>query len=223
MIATTVDEQGTRRAVTKLVDDERLVSCTCCTVEDCCAYPASGLGRDKWDNNDLPDTLEINWAPDYAATVVTKSGGSYTGSGLTLQIVSGSWVLSDDTDSTTVGICLLKGAGGRVDDQWADSYTLDGGGFTITVYRTGLCQWEATDNNYPSGIGDITGTVSALIVFYGNSTSDDDRLQRFEASISYGFPQLQDSGSFGGLKDINNSPEGDYEFNGNVEITVTTP
>jgi hypothetical protein len=222
MIATTVDESGTRRAVTKLVEGERLVSCTCCTVEECCTYPASGLGRDKWDNNDLPDTLEINWAPDYAATVVTKSGSSYTGSGLTLQIVGGSWVLSDDTDSTTVGICLLKGAGGRVDDQWADSYTLDGGGFTITVYRTGLCQWEGTDDNYPSGVGDITGTVSGFIVFYGNGTSDEEKLQRFEAGISYDFlPELQDAGAFSGTKENNNTPAGDYEFNGNVEITVT--
>lgn len=217
MIATTVDESGTRRAVTKLVEGERLVSCTCCTVEECCAYPASGFGRDKWDNNDLPDTLEINWAPDYAATVVTKSGGSYTGNGLTLQIVSGSWVLSDDTDSTTVGICLLKGAGGRVDDQWADSYTLDGGGFTITVYRTSLCRWEASDDNYSSG--GLVGTVSGLIEFDGNTSNDEEKLQRFEASIAYAFPG--DGGAFGGLKDINNTPAGDYEFNGNVEITVT--
>jgi hypothetical protein len=42
MIATTVDESGTRRAVTKLVEGERLVSCTCCTVSaECCVYPAS--------------------------------------------------------------------------------------------------------------------------------------------------------------------------------------
>jgi len=42
MIATTVDESGTRRAVTKLVEGERLVSCTCCTsAAECCVYPAS--------------------------------------------------------------------------------------------------------------------------------------------------------------------------------------
>jgi hypothetical protein len=42
MIATTVNESGTRRAVTKLVEGERLVSCTCCTVgAECCVYPAS--------------------------------------------------------------------------------------------------------------------------------------------------------------------------------------
>lgn len=220
-IATTVDESGIRRAVTKVIEGERLVSCTCCTAEEaCCTYPASGFGRDQWDNDDLPDTLEINWAPNYSATVVTRSGATYTGDGLTLQIVSGSWVLSDSENTTTVGICLLKGEGGRVDDVWEDAYLVDDGfGFALTVYRTGLCTWEGTDTNYE--IFGETGTLSALIQFNGNLNNDENSVQRFSATMSYAFPS--DSGAFGGTKDNNGDPQGNYEFGGSVVLTVTTP
>lgn len=40
-VKTVVDQEGTRKVLTKLVDDERRVSCSCCASSQCCVYPAS--------------------------------------------------------------------------------------------------------------------------------------------------------------------------------------
>ena len=57
-IKTIVDEAGVRRVITKLVDEERKVSCACCTPTVCCMYPAAELGV-SYTEDDLPDTIDV--------------------------------------------------------------------------------------------------------------------------------------------------------------------
>jgi len=159
MIATTVDESGTRRAVTKLVEGERLVSCTCCTaVAGCCMYPASQLGV-GYTASDLPNTLEIT---NGGTTVTaTKSGSSYPFTfginSLSLQVIGGSWAFDPAPDewSNWVNSCLITDdAGINVKDTFADTYnyTVVWNGNTLqsgTISRDSLCLW--TNKDIPPG------------------------------------------------------------------------
>ena len=96
MIATTVDEFGTRRAVTKLVDDERLVSCTCCVIV-CCMYPADQLGI-GYTEDDLPDTIDVlvSISPTVSQRFLMSRNGSEYGP-VTTTFTVGLITLSYDT------------------------------------------------------------------------------------------------------------------------------
>lgn len=240
MIATTVDESGTRRAVTKLVDGDRLVSCTCCTSEACCLYDANTLYETEFlQYEDLPETWnEGEFTKLDPPLTAPQMGDNPDGwfDGFTAYYTDPNFVFGnmgyigiyDSTDTlyssaidfapVALGTCLND----FLTDDFPDTLGMSGGGFELTVYRTGPCRWEFTDNNYPYGIGGITGTVSGLIVFHGDNPNDTDKWQRFEASIGYNFPDAQDGGAFGGFKEFNDNstPLYNYVFNNSVVITV---
>ena len=129
MIATTVDEFGTRRAVTKLVDDERLVSCTCCTAgESCCVYPAScGLG---------PASITF-----YGGTL-SGSSGTYgdTTNGVILE--SGVWAVYRNSVRTTTD-CIGMATIGSVSiaailpSSLSLSFVFSGNTYTSTLAFSG--------------------------------------------------------------------------------------
>jgi hypothetical protein len=155
MIATTVDESGTRRAVTKLVEGERLVSCTCCT-EGCCPYPAEQLGIGYLEE-DLPDTITFdpNFSADIGAALqtATRSGEIYTTPTYTYTILGNTFtktssvgrglegdpgvdvwgVLQDGLDPSNPNRCLFRvGDSDSLDSvEWRDDY-LDT--YTVNTY-----------------------------------------------------------------------------------------
>lgn len=47
-----------RRIITKLIDGQRRVSCSCCEEAMCCPYPADQLGV-GYTEDDLPDTIDV--------------------------------------------------------------------------------------------------------------------------------------------------------------------
>lgn len=208
---------GQRRIITKVVSGERRVSCSCCGGEpSCCYFPASGSGRDQWGNDDLPDSVAVNWSPR-PSTNLSKSGATFSGGGITLQIEGGQWRLSDDEGARTVGVCLFRGSGEVVDDLWEESYVVDSEveGFAITVNRTGLCSW--------SGSEIIGGNrINASLSFDGNLSSNLDTRQKWNAGISVlnlADPQL--AFSEGGTKSVSNTPVGEYLFSGEVRVIVS--
>jgi hypothetical protein len=102
-------------------------------------YSAQALADGKYEASDLPDA-------------VTISGVSYSRSGTSYGNTTNGVIFEEDvwakyTNGTrSERPCLIQGG---VEDQFADSYTLDasigdlvGGG---TVTRISLCRWEGTD------------------------------------------------------------------------------
>ena len=147
MIATTVDEQGTRRAVTKLVEGERLVSCTCCTPVDitCCLldtdldlvlYPNGAITQDK-----LPPTIVLDGVTYSLGTL----GYGDTTNGVFLE--SGVWAVYKSGVRTTRR-CLVSNIATDIEDEFPDTLTATYSNFGLTVTasltRTSICLYEGT-------------------------------------------------------------------------------
>jgi hypothetical protein len=225
MIAVTVDESGTRRAVTKLVEGERLVSCTCCTTAECCMYPANQLGI-GYTEDDLPDTIDVDGIILGVPTrIIASRNGSFYGP-INQSIFNGTafstyvFVGTNDFDeivwfeNTTNGVgvglgepCLILGnfsEPSAIDDTFADTYEVN---FltdkTVTVTRESLCFWFGQQT--------IDGFVYEASLAYNDATYS------WEAGFS-----TQDVGSSLNTKDGDqNTPVGSYP--GDYAITVTEP
>lgn len=164
MIAVTVDELGVRRGVTKLVSDERLVSCTCCNTV-CCPYPADQYGI-LFDADDLPDELVFNLYVDGSLVDSYTAAKNATGNGIywwdfgsdsrALRHEDGAWTLfaqdfpGDLPPSQQVGSgnCLidaLDAAPGPVfEDLFSDTYTATDGITSVELVRQSACTWTGT-------------------------------------------------------------------------------
>lgn len=112
-VKTVVDQEGARKVLTKLVDDERRVSCSCCAAgQTCCVYPAScGVG---------PDAVEF-----YGGTL-SGSGTSFgdTENGVILE--GGAWAVYRNGVRTERDCLGLASGGGtaNVAASLASSYAL---------------------------------------------------------------------------------------------------
>jgi hypothetical protein len=149
VIAVTVDESGTRRAVTKLVEGERLVSCTCCTAADitCCLldtqldldlFPNGAITQDK-----LPPTIVLSGVQYSLGTL----GYGDTTNGVFLE--SGVWAVYKSGVRTTRR-CLISNVATDIEDEFPDTLTLTYAAFGYTVTasltRTSLCTYEGLDS-----------------------------------------------------------------------------
>lgn len=158
MAIKTTGEGANRRIITKLVDGQRRVSCSCCQTETgCCMYPADQLGIGYLEA-DLPDEVRITIAGTGGdSRIAARSGseysyGSYGGiANLKLGVDDGAWVFIPNADNLSAYVqqCLNgEDAEFTVEDTFADtySYTLVFNGNTIesgTITRTGLCTWSS--------------------------------------------------------------------------------
>jgi hypothetical protein len=235
MIATTVDESGTRRAVTKLVEGERLVSCTCCTAADitCCLldtqidlvlYPSGAISQDK-----LPPTIILDGVTYSLGTL----GYGDTTDGVFLE--SGVWAVYKSGVRTTRR-CLVSNIATDIEDEFPDTVTVSYSNFGLTVTtsltRLSLCYYEGTftfDGTdydvllYQNGGGSLlqegnAWTLSGPIIGVADFGSG---LEAFLAGSNYS-------------TSTNNQPVGSYtgEFGENADgfgapitltATVTTP
>lgn len=165
------------RIITKVVNAERRVSCSCCEVVECCMYPADELGGGYLEA-DLPDALQVNWAGQSTGEV-GKSGSEYISGNVTLKRNEAGtlWILEDSsTDPKTtrfVGRCLIRGDGNLtqgndlVEDNFADIYNVYipyDGGVDIEVTRTSLCQWYGT--------AVIGGLTYGATLYYNDGAGD---------------------------------------------------
>jgi hypothetical protein len=170
------------RIITKVVNGQRRVSCSCCPSEEgCCMYPAQAFYDERYTEDDLPNTLIIN-PFDLNATEsveVSRDGliyGPYQFfEGYSQQVtifenfenVGPRWVL----EQTGVGVlddspCLFQSFSNGVEvgpagitDAFADTYTVYVNGLadvfdeTFLVIRRSLCVWSSdVDEGEPSGV-----------------------------------------------------------------------
>ena len=155
-----VDESGTRRVITKVVDGNRLVSCACCETV-CCMYPADQLGV-GYTADDLPDTIDVSGQIMGVPTriIVSRNGSQYgpfnqsTSGGVTFTDtllvdlnVSGNlaWLFNSDAIGDP---CLFLADNSEqyvVDDTFEDFYTVEFlDGKQVVVNRETRCSWFGT-------------------------------------------------------------------------------
>jgi hypothetical protein len=229
MIATTVDESGTRRAVTKLVDGERLVSCTCCTPVDitCCLldtqidldlYPNGAISQDK-----LPPTIILDGVTYSVGTL----GYGDTTNGVFLE--SGVWAVYKSGVRTTRR-CLVSNIATDIEDEFPDTLTVTYTYSTITVTssltRVSLCSYQ--------GIFTFDGFDYDVQVFQngGGLLLQEGNTWTVRGPIILVTPGLDDVlQGYNSTTSINNQPVGSYQGEladddgvmTTLTITVTTP
>lgn len=158
-IKTTGTGEGLR-ILTKTEGGVKRVSCSCCD-EVCCPYPADQLGI-EYTQDDLPDTVSLDISFDSAPGnrfVLFRNGSEYgphvetVGGGtvshfIIAEVFGGllQWVdlkvLSSGGESlTSYGPCLYETTGSRVEDTFADTFTVSGP-VSGTVTREDLCVWR---------------------------------------------------------------------------------
>jgi hypothetical protein len=147
--------EGQRRIITKVVNGQRRVSCSCCESEpSCCMYPADELGN-LYVEDDLPDAVTVNWAGRFTGSM-SKSGSGYESGTVSLQVIDHKWTLKDtstDPESVrVVGRCLIQGDGNLtqgddlVEDRFEDTYTMSPPSLNGTpLVRRELCLWDDGD------------------------------------------------------------------------------
>ena len=166
MAIKTTGEGANRRIITKLVDGQRRVSCSCCEEAVCCMYPADQLGV-GYQEADLPDEVRITIAGTGGdSRIAARSGseysyGSYGGiANLKLGVDDGAWVFIPNADNLSAYVqqCLVgEEAEFAVEDTFADTYNISYSNpatASTTVTRESLCVWR----------GQTTVTI------FGNST-----------------------------------------------------
>lgn len=161
-----------RRVITKVVDEERRVSCSCCVTAECCMYPARAVEDESIAFEDLPDVviysnrgmdgnvtfnkleapveLTIGFMAYYLA-----QGSPAIGSGDEDVIYLGedqNWINWVSAGLNAVGLCLIEGfnVASGVIDNFEDTYSYDlvFNGSTLesgTITRIGLCIWSNTN------------------------------------------------------------------------------
>jgi hypothetical protein len=204
---------------TQLVGNEQriitkggLISCSCCSGQDgCCMYPATLFGS-AYGAADLPDSVTVNWSGRYNGTL-NKSGSSYVGGGVTLQIVNDVWQLSDSNGTRTVGNCLFAEFNSPlVTDQFEDSYRFIQNyppfEQNIILERKSLCYWEGT--------GDF-GSCNYYLIYGDGGFTGIPPIWRVSAIGFGGF--CGEGAILGKSSGSGNTPEGVYDDGvGGVEI-----
>ena len=146
---------STRRVLTKVVNGQRRVSCSCCEV-GCCMYPASLLGE-AYADDDLPDVangLQKNTPPVDAGEYGLVYYGDPNAITFGNQIVylDGAWKEVIDFAIGSANECLFP----AFEDDFADTYTTVGiDEVEVTVVRKELCVWEGqvtVPNAFGSGL-----------------------------------------------------------------------
>jgi hypothetical protein len=222
---------GDRRIITKVVNGQRRVSCSCCEDVECCMYPAEAVESGLITFEDLPDEiLTVNGfslpkvGPLDASGLVPFPYLVYYGQlGEGVGIATGEGLWSNQTDfsggfgSTVDLACLFDGRFPKPEssdwyvDNFADIYNFDTGeGTTGTVTRELLCVWRGLTNN------------GCPVILSYDIDPDGDPRERLKWSIAVTF--FNDAFGCEGVglfvKNIQNSPEGEY-FSPVADFPVT--
>lgn len=162
-IKTVTDEAGIRRVITKLADEERKVSCSCCEEAVCCPYPANQLGV-GYTEDDLPDTINFSGQIMGVATyvVATRTGSGYVTATqsnalgqtftqtISVDFAYGEWIISGEATGNPCLFWFDISQDYAIEDFFADTYTVSGP-VSGTVTRQNACVWTGaglTLSNY---------------------------------------------------------------------------
>ena len=138
-----------RRIITKVVNGQRRVSCSCCEEAECCMYPADQLGI-GYTEEDLPDQIEVFDGTD--TFIYNKNGSIYEFQNQSLRVEAGiGWVpfLDEDEIGDRDQPCLIAPNDTlRVTDLFADTYYFSDSptnANNIALNRISLCVWESEE------------------------------------------------------------------------------
>jgi hypothetical protein len=151
-----------RRIITKVVNGQRRVSCSCCEEPECCMYPADQLGA-GYTIDDLPDLLVTQFVGEQFVKRVspltyTVGGESFTayygGQEFAIGIKASNpinWIQQVDFGFGNSQECLISqliqdGPADWVYDNFADTYTVTTNQATGVVTRRSLCSWTGIDS-----------------------------------------------------------------------------
>jgi hypothetical protein len=154
-----------RRIITKVVNGQRRVSCSCCDEAECCMYPAEELGV-GFAEEDLPDELQFNVTLGGVSyqLVAQKNASPYGlywwpigNTSYVLRFEDGAYQLeTQETINIEDGFtglgsqrCLVDDpsvANPILQDTFADTYTVTTNQATGVVTRQSLCIWTGVDN-----------------------------------------------------------------------------
>jgi len=161
------------RIITKVVNGQRRVSCSCCETGECCPYPAQGLIDGLYTEQDLPDQIlvyvddELNYGPadrvgqEFVWTFVIEGVPIPAKIKINPDVIfdaGAAWALELDGQFTfgpevctcLFGVCFPEyGA----EDTFADTYTVERRTETLTgppdatftITRESLCRWCGFD------------------------------------------------------------------------------
>jgi hypothetical protein len=198
------------RVLTKTVDGQVRVSCSCCEEVECCLYPAQGLTDGRYTWNDLPDELDGPdgiWTkfpePDDIDQARVYESPTEPEDDIILGDGGGFW---SAFASTTSNQCLSDPEWGFT-DRFADTYTVeilfgDSAGSYIVTRRT-TCVWsEFAEGEDFGGVRIIGGSLP-------------DGAMSWSAG-AFGGGQADQGFKLGDL----NTPVGDYGETGTSETLI---
>jgi hypothetical protein len=151
---------GQRRIITKVVNGERRVSCSCCPSEEgCCMYPADQLGV-GYTAEDLPDEImyiinvqgeqRLAW-PKVGDKYVRQFCDDEECYEAEIRVEGGQWLFGFDNNVPPAywfgSNCLFQeGDEQGFKDNFADTYTVTTNQATGVVTRRSLCSWTGIDS-----------------------------------------------------------------------------
>jgi hypothetical protein len=170
------------RIITKVVNGQRRVSCSCCPSEEgCCMYPAADVESGLITSEDLPDQIEVTYPVAFdGSRIFNKTGLEYNFEAENARVfvddffVSGNYAwrfqigiggnididafLNVDNPKCLIRVPEVDGLDGA-SDLFADTYTVYVNGLadvfdeTFLVIRRSLCVWSSdVDEGEPSGV-----------------------------------------------------------------------
>jgi hypothetical protein len=191
---------GERRIITKVVNGQRRVSCSCCETE-CCMYPATKLEQGIFTVADLPDSITVvdsfTTPGEVALYFVAKNeDGSYGEGGFSPQqgqpgafFLPDEWLINSGQVTPGQGDCLfveeyfLSPPADFVYtlDNFEDTYSFTTPEGSGTLTRESLCVWRGGGRSLTFVSGDTfvgwtfggtrkEGTQNTPVGTYGEAT-----------------------------------------------------
>jgi hypothetical protein len=211
---------GDRRIITKVVNGQRRVSCSCCEVEvECCMYPADQLGV-GYTIEDLPDKIigeggeftknnpPIPFTPDPSVLIYY----GFAGEGVGIADGEEVWRQFVDFGGTDGARCLIGNIGGSsFIDDFADTYAVSSNLpqlASATVVRTSLCQWEGIAV-YTITDANVTVDIPVILVYSSNPVDEDYLKWKIEANRGFA---IIGKGSGTPKDGTQNTPVGNYPW-----------
>ena len=153
MPVATILNGETRFAVTKLVGEERRVSCTCCGASITCCLLDTQLDLDVYPNGAVAqDKLPPSIVLQGNSLSLGALGYGNTTDGVFLE--SGVWAVYKNGVRSTRR-CLISNVATDIEDEFPDTLSLTYSAFgytvTATLTRTSLCVYEGTDSEGCTG------------------------------------------------------------------------
>jgi len=201
---------STRRVLTKVVNGQRRVSCSCCEEPECCMYSATALTNGIYRAEDLPDEIVVSdgfssWTAQRQGTNFVAEDAFASGEDIVIGLFEGEWRLWVDAGNGPefiIGdysaVCLINTPFSEfernpaIQDPFEDSYSVSystGEIPTTSVSRINLCQWRARIT--------LNGEPFTITLEYTDNPADED----YAAWTVNGDRK----------KETQNTPVGDYE------------